>query len=282
LGTAIGFAGFVLLLLGAFDILLGVPYLDTLIHVPRPARAERDRQWWAALLLGGLIPGLTFLPLMILGGFLLPASALFPQTFTNQVMLWALGTLLISFAALYFFRKQTSAFTTRWLPSLLIGVATVGVGYLSLVIVDAVFHVDFRFWVLALKLMSPWQFKSFLLYLAPFGIFFFFTLYGLQSDLAVERQGWFAHYSATKIALCGGVALLLIAEYVPMATSDHLLLRADPLHPIMAFQFVPILAIVALISTFTYRRTNSYVPGAVISTLFVTWYVVAGTATMLS
>jgi putative effector of murein hydrolase LrgA (UPF0299 family) len=66
-----------------------------------------------------------------------------------------------------------------------------------------------------------------------------------------------------------------------MATGDHLLIRADPLHAIMAFQFVPILAIVALISTFTYRRTNSIVPGAVISTLFVTWYVVAGTATMI-
>jgi hypothetical protein len=148
--------------------------------------------------------------------------------------------------------------------------------------VDALFHVDFRFWVLALKLMSPWQFKSFLLYLIPFGVFFFFTLRGLQSDLTVKQQGWIAHYTATKIAMCGGVALLLIAEYLPMATGDHLLLRADPLHPIMAFQFVPILAIVAAISTFTYRRTNSYVPGAVISTLFVTWYVVAGTATMIA
>ena len=241
-----------------------------------------DRQWWVALIAGGIIPGLAFLPLMILGGMLLPASAIFPQTFTNQVMTWALGSLLISYGVLFFFRKKSAAFTTEWLPSIAIGLATVGVGYLSLVIVDALFHVDFRFWVLALKLMSPWQFKSFLLYLIPFGVFFFFTLRGLQSDLAVKQQGWIAHYTATKIAMCGGVALLLIAEYLPMATGDHLLLRADPLHPIMAFQFVPILAIVAAISTFTYRRTNSYVPGAVISTLFVTWYVVAGTATMIA
>jgi hypothetical protein len=82
--------------------------------------------------------------------------------------------------------------------------------------------------------------------------------------------------------MCGGVTLLLIGDYLPMAVGDHLLVRADPLHAIMALQFVPILAIVALISTFTYRRTNSYVPGAVISTIFVTWYVVAGTATMFA
>jgi len=281
LGTLIGFNGFVLLLLGVFDLLLGLSVFKGLVHAPEPAREARDRQWWAALILGGLIPGLTFLPLMILGGYLLPASPVFPQTFTNQVMTWALGTLIASFAALYVFRKKQATFSVAWLPSLAIGLATIGIGYISLLLVDAFFHVDFRFWVLGLKLMSGWQFKSFLLYLIPFGLYFFFTLRGLQSDLVVARQGWFVHYSVTKIAMCGGVALLLIAEYLPMATGDHLLIRADPLHAIMAFQFVPILAIVALISTFTYRRTNSIVPGAVISTLFVTWYVVAGTATMI-
>ena len=282
LGTLTGFAGFILLMLGAFDVLLSFSFFNRMARAPEPSRTVRDRQWWIALIVGGLIPGLSFLPLMIVGSMILPASAIFPQAFTNEVMVWALGTLLISYGALYFFRRKQAAFSTDWLGSIAIGVATVGIGYLSLVIVDAVFHVDFRFWVLALKLMSPWQFKSFLLYLIPFGIFFFFTLRGLQSDLAVKRQGWFAHFAAAKVAMCGGVAVLLIAEYLPMATSDHLLLRADPLHPIMAFQFVPILAIAGAISTYTYRRTNSYVPGAVISTLFVTWYVVAGTATMIA
>jgi len=280
-GTLIGFSGLVLLILGAFEVLLGLPYLNSLAHTPEPARTHRDRQWWAGLTIGGLIPGLAFLPLMVLGGLLVPASAIFPQTFTNQVMVWALGSLAISFGALYYFRKASLTFTTQWLPSVAIGLATVGIGYLSLVIVDALFHVDFRFWVLALKLLSPWQFTCFLLYLIPFGAFFFFTLRGLQTDLALKDQSAWVHYGATVLTLSGGVALLLVGEYLPMAISDHLLVRADPLHPIMAFQFVPVLGIVALFSTFTFRRTNSYVPGAVIASLFVTWYVVAGSATMI-
>jgi hypothetical protein len=36
-----------------------------------------------------------------------------------------------------------------------------------------------------------------------------------------------------------------------------------------------------VIGVYCYRRTNSYVPGALISALFVTWYVVTGTATMV-
>ncbi|HEY4942332.1 MAG TPA: alpha/beta fold hydrolase [Rhizomicrobium sp.] len=281
-GTLTGFIGLIVLMLGVFDVLLELPFFGTLAHAAEPARAARDRQWWIALIAGGMIPGIAFLPLMILGGVLIPASRLFPQTFTNQVMAWAIGSMLISFGALYFFRAKTVTFTNKWLPSLAIGLATVAIGYLALLFVDAAFHVDFRFWVLALKLMSPWQFKAFTLYLIPFGAFFFVTLRGLQADLAVRRQNALWHYAATIKAMAGGVTILLLAEYLPMATSGHLLVAADPLHPIMALQFVPILGVVALFSTFTYRRTNSYVPGAVIASLFVTWYVVAGSATMIA
>jgi hypothetical protein len=49
----------------------------------------------------------------------------------------------------------------------------------------------------------------------------------------------------------------------------------------VAIQFVPLLAIVAIIATFTWRRTGSAVPGALICGLLVTWYVVAGTATQV-
>ena len=52
-----------------------------------------------------------------------------------------------------------------------------------------------------------------------------------------------------------------------------------PLSTIIAIQFVPLLAIAAIIATFTWRRTGSSLPGALICGIFVTWYVVAGTAT---
>jgi len=47
-------------------------------------------------------------------------------------------------------------------------------------------------------------------------------------------------------------------------------------------QFVPLLAIVAIISTHVYRRTASYLPGAFINALFVSWYIVACQATQFA
>jgi len=52
-----------------------------------------------------------------------------------------------------------------------------------------------------------------------------------------------------------------------------------PLSTIVAIEVVPLLAIATVIATFTWRRTGSSLPGALICGIFVTWYMVAGTAT---
>jgi hypothetical protein len=53
----------------------------------------------------------------------------------------------------------------------------------------------------------------------------------------------------------------------------------EPLNTVIAMQFLPLLSIVAFLSTYAWRRTGSYLPGAFINALFVTWYIVAGQAT---
>ncbi|HJN53179.1 MAG: hypothetical protein QGI68_15995 [Pseudomonadales bacterium] len=47
----------------------------------------------------------------------------------------------------------------------------------------------------------------------------------------------------------------------------------------MAIQFVPLLAIVGLVTTYFYRQTGHVYMGAFFNGLFITWYIVAGQAT---
>ena len=63
-------------------------------------------------------------------------------------------------------------------------------------------------------------------------------------------------------------------------------LTGMPLDPLPDPAFVPLSAFIAIdvlpllaIATFSWRRTGSSLPGALICGIFVTWYVVAGTAT---
>jgi hypothetical protein len=61
--------------------------------------------------------------------------------------------------------------------------------------------------------------------------------------------------------------------------SGHVLPLGEPLLTIVAWQFVPLLAIVAAVSTYFFRKTGRIYVGACFNTLFITFYIVAGQAT---
>jgi hypothetical protein len=93
-----------------------------------------------------------------------------------------------------------------------------------------------------------------------------------------------ALYLTNILALTLGFIVLLGLQYGTLFLSGKLFNPLPdpgfvPLSTIVAIQFVPLLAIAAIVATFTWRRTGSSLPGALICGLFVTWYVVAGTAT---
>jgi hypothetical protein len=71
---------------------------------------------------------------------------------------------------------------------------------------------------------------------------------------------------------------LVVWQYATLFSTGLLATPKEPLNVIVAIQFIPLLAIVGLIAAFTYRRTNSYVPGAFICALLISWYVTSGTA----
>jgi hypothetical protein len=166
----------------------------------------------------------------------------------------------------------------------LIALATVIVGYAALWLADLAFKIDFRFWIVALKLMSAGQFLIFLIYLVPFTAFFVIALHVLHRNFSTMAAGRGALYLTNILALTLGFIVLLGLQYGILWLTGQLFNPLPdpgfvPLSTIIAIQFVPLLAIAAVIATFTWRRTGSSLPGALICGAFVTWYVVAGTAT---
>jgi hypothetical protein len=95
----------------------------------------------------------------------------------------------------------------------------------------------------------------------------------------VKGEGFLFQAGAWKLAMCLGFIVLLVVEYSTLFRTGFLFTPTEPLNTIVAIQFVPLLAVVGAIAAITYRRTNSYVPGALICALLLSWYVTAGTAT---
>ncbi|MDB5471342.1 MAG: hypothetical protein JWR84_2902 [Caulobacter sp.] len=271
-GTGLALIGFVVLLLGTFAVLLDLPQFAAL----RGAPAQSAGGGWLRLSLTALIPVLTYFPAFIAVTLLIKPSAALPQTVTTQVVLWALINLVITLL-MGLFGKRPEAAPRRnvLIPAVLIAVAVSAVGYLSLVLVDRLFLVDFRFWVVALKLFSPHQAMIALIYLLPLTAFFWVSLSALHRRLTGQ-------YLTAIAAMAGGFLLFLVIDYGLFFATGRLPTDFDPLSTVIAIQFVPVLAAAAIVSTFAWRRTGSALPGALICGLVVTWYMVAGTATQFA
>ena len=267
-------------LLAVFEILLSVRWLHRLDRRPQalgPAAPRRDRRWWLFFAVTAALPAVTFFPLMKLGMLFLPMP-LYPQWITNQLLVWALGgaalTLVIGLAT----KAPRLLAGADWPKSAAIALLTVAAGYLTLAVVAGILHVDYRFWVVGLKPLDLRQFGFALAYLPLWTVFFVVALRNLHGRLAVAGEGRWSHYFAGMAAMSFGFAVLLTIQYGALFLTGRLAM-AEPLNTIIAIQFVPLMALVGVISVFTWRRTGSHLPGALICALLLAWYVSAGTAT---
>lgn len=277
--TLIGLLGFVLLILGTLNGLLSLPWLRDLQATPvDAAHTTRGAKWWGIFLFSALFPVANYYPLFTLAESLFPASALLPQTITSQVAFWAVINGAVAGLVGLVIRTQPVVFPINIARSLVLAGAAVFVAYLSAVIVDFFLKVDFRFWFVGVKLLTAERFVTALVYLVPFTIYFVLAMRALHGGLSVAGQSLRATYTLNALALMGGFLVFLIMQYAALFSNGILLTPSEPLNTIVMFQFVPLLLTAAIISTFLYQRTASYLPGAFANALLVTWFVVAGQA----
>lgn len=299
IGTFIAFIGLVLFLFPVGGLLLQLPYYNSLKQAVPAFKGATGVGWWVAALIALVIPALTYFWLQNQGGEWIPASAFFPQTITTGIMVWAVGNGLISLvlflvwhiamnrnnggtAAHYGVTWQQGFSLGKLFKALVLAASVVGLAFGVVTLVDWAFKTDLRLWVLALKPMSFMQFHIMLAYVIPFAFFFVVSSAVLQGQMRQVRAdgtpvglGRAIFVNAALLAL--PIVVMLLIQYIPLMTGGVLPL-AEPLLTIVGIQFVPLLIIVAAISTYFFRKTGTVYAGAFINALFVTWYIVAGQA----
>jgi len=276
IGTLVAFIGMVGLIVTTFDLLLAVPAFAGLAQPAEPLTERRDGRWWLSLAITAALPAVTYFPLMKIGQVFFP-MAVFPQWIQNQLLVWALGTAILTLLIGLVVRRK-AAFTNRWGLSVAVAVVTMAAAYGSLALVDAVFKVDYRFWVLGLKPLDETRAMQLPGYLILWSVFFLVAMRSFAASIPVRGEGLFAAVACGKVAMALGFGVLVIWEYATLFTTGLLATPTEPLNVIVAIQFVPLLGVIGIIGAWTYRRTNSYVPGALICAVLISWYVTSGTA----
>jgi pimeloyl-ACP methyl ester carboxylesterase len=293
-GNLVALVGMVLLLFPVGTLLLATPWFADLARTPGPSRGARGAAWWGAAAVFVVMPAATLFPFKGWGAALRP-SVVFPQAVTNQVMVWALlvGGISGGLLGLWYGRSGRKGGATtddlgltwdgRWVVSkvarsALLALLIAAAGYTTLVVSSFVFTTDYRFWVFAVKPLSALQLRISLAYWIPFCAFF--LVFGAVLFGQLRRDGGPAATLLRAVALSTlGFAGLIAFQYVPLLRGGTLAIPGESLWSIIAFQFLPLMTIVALVSAYFQRRTATVYVGAFLSGILVTWIVVASQAT---
>ena len=294
-GTLLAFVGLIAAVFPLGDLLLRRRFFSELSEPAARAQGMAGPGWWLGAAASAAIPVVTYFWLQNLGTRWLPASTLFPQTVTTGIMVWALGNALIALALFAIWHRTTrqerapsaAAYGIAWSgapwwrrcgKSLLLALALVALAHGLLSLSGLLFGTDFRFWVLALRPLSPLHLRIFLRYVLPFAAFFVVLGLVLHGQLRRDHTPLGREILGNVSLLTAGFVALLVVQYVPLL-SGHALPLGEPLLTIVAFQFLPLLTIAGLVSTYFFHKTGHVYVGAFFNALFVTWYVVAGQAT---
>ena len=297
IGNLIALIGMILLLFPVGALFLQTKFFKDIVEATPEPKTVKGFGWWIGAVLLVVIPIVTYFPFTELG-VSFPLLGVFPQSITNQLMTWALINAAISivlFVLWHFIwnRKANGgnyglAWGTKleWAKigkALLLAIIVAFIAYLTLVISAVLFNVDYRIWVFAVKPMSPLQFQIFLCYLIPFFIFFLTLATIVHGELRPFKKngepfGMCAEMWINIALLVIGFVGLLLFQYIPLMAGGTLAIPQENLFSIIAFQFLPIMTIAALVFTYFFRKTGHVYMGAFLTTILIVWIVVASQA----
>lgn len=296
IGNLIALVGMVLLLFAVGGLLLETRFFSELVEQPVPAKSVTGIGWWVAALIFIILPPLTLFPFkQLFVTWKWKATALFPQNITTQIIIWTTLLGLISLALFllwhFVFNRKSGAggdhYGLTWNnkviwrkvgKSFLLAFLTALAGYVSLLLVASLFKTDYRFWVFAVKPMSPLHFRIALSYIIPFIFFFLIVGIVLHGQLRKDQLTLGQEMAVNWVLLVIGYVGLLLYQYIPLLSGKTLANPAEPLWTIIAFQLLPLMTITALLKTYFYRKTGHVYVGAFLVSMLITWIVVASQA----
>ena len=288
IGNLIALIGMVLLLFPVGALLLQTRFFAELVEAPAPAKSATGIGWWiAAILFIGISAATLFSFKQIPTTLKWANTALFPQNITTAVVTWTTLLVLIDIVlfVLWHFLLNRKAkangdnYGITWNQKLnwrkigksfLLAFLITSAAYLTLALAEYFFKTDFRFWVFAVKLLDPLQFRITLSYIIPFILIFFMDavlVFGelRRANISLAKEMWL-----NEVLYVLGFVILLLIQYIPLLAGGTLFNANESLWSIIAFQFLPLMTIAALVATYFNRKTGHVYVAAFLTAMLVT------------
>ena len=269
-------------------LLQQIPYFHSLVR-PIPPAPPSPTGWarfifWTLLITGALIACFSYIPLTDLSQKIFAEASgrqqtwFFPQRMNNGVMLWAFTNGLVGLALFsigHRLQGQSFQFSSLGLDfsiseiirSLLLALLVFFSFFGLLFVVYTLFHVDYRFLFVGVRLFQPALLLLMLVY-APFFFVFFFS-----NSLRANRALRFADTPPWRSLLLAGVAnslglfLILLAQYATFARTGTVRWTEGWLYVNLLFAVVPMMFVMPYFHRYIFLMTGRTLLGPLITVL---------------
>jgi len=291
--TLINMVVSLLMLIPLTRLFLKLKFYSSLIKPvpdPLPKQSKKGKiVFWTIFFISATIACISFIPMVDLAKILFVDAAnreltwFFPQRMNNSVMLWAAlnGTigLIIFVLSYYFFGRHHGTQKESWglnislfdfTKTLLLGLLVFSTYYLILFLIYYLFHIDYRFWFMGVRVFQPEMILVLLMYFPLFFIFFFSNSLRVNGSMRFQDQPEWKSRLIAGFANSLGLIFIIIIQYSVFAATGTVYWSSnstDWLSVNLLFGIVPMMFILPYFNRIFFQITGRVYLGPIITCL---------------
>ena len=258
-------------------------------EIPAPLNVPSGKGkiiFWSIFFVSAFIACITFIPMVEVAKILFEDAAnrkltwFFPQRMNNSVMLWAAFNGLIGiiiFSLSYkLFGKSNGVDTKSWglginrvdlLKTCVLALVVFTTFYTFLSINYGLFHVDYRFWFMGVRIFQPEMLAVLLMYLPLFLIFFFSNSLRVNGAMRFKDQPEWLSMLIAGFANSLGLMLIIIIQYSVYFNTGTVFWTTNWLSVNLLFGIVPMMFILPYFNRIFFRMTGRVYLGPLVTCL---------------
>ncbi len=258
-------------------------------NIPAPLNTPKRAGkiiFWSIFFISALIACVTFIPMVEVAKVLFEDAAnrkltwFFPQRMNNPVMLWAafngaLG-IIIFYLSYKLFGKKNGVSSESWglkinkndfFKTIILAFSIFSLFYIFLYINYYLFHVDYRFWFMGVRIFQPEMLIVLMMYFPLFFIFFFSNSLRVNGAMRFKDQPEWLSMLIAGFANSLGLMLIIIIQYFAFFKTGTVFWTTNWLSVNLLFGIVPMMFILPYFNRIFFNMTGRIYLGPLITCL---------------
>ena len=279
-----------LMLIPLTKMLLQLSFFKEIIKpIPKalPKQSKKSRMvFWIIFFISASIACLTFIPMVDIAKVLFEDAAnreltwFFPQRMNNSVMLWAalngIIGIIIFLLSFHLFGKHHGVNAKSWglkisyteiVKTIILGALVFSIYYIVLFLNYFIFHIDYRFWFMGVRIFQPEMLLVLLMYFPLFFIFFLSNSLRVNGSMRFENQPEWQSRLIAGFANSLGLILIIVIQYTAYALTGTVYWTTNWLSVNLLFGIVPMMFILPYFNRIFFNMTGRIYLGPIITCL---------------